>query len=193
MANKQCKQDSWTQHTSRPNDPWQYQGWAYYYSVLWVNVLIIVLHISCGYWQGQVCGGFQILHGLEGVAKPQWKTSNGCFRCCCTTPVSSQRWTRRGSLLGRDRRLPLPLMLRYLKVAMIHWKCWFNGKVTESKPAVRAMSPERRGCLLKKETDTSLYEVTTKNQEVIWIFFRWSSSPTTRSPAVCLRTMWRSF
>ena len=25
------------------------------------------------------------------------------------------------------------------------------------------------------------------------VFFRWSSSPTTRSPAVCLRTMWRSF
>ena len=35
----------------------------------------------------------------------------------------------------------------------------FHIQVTESKPAVRAMSPERRNCLLKKETKTSLYEV----------------------------------
>ena len=36
---------------------------------------------------------------------------------------------------------------------------YFHIQVTESKPAVRAMSPERRNCLLKKETKTSLYEV----------------------------------
>ena len=40
----------------------------------------------------------------------------------------------------------------------------YEFKVTESKPAVRAMSPERRGCLLKKETQTSLYEVTTRHR-----------------------------
>ena len=41
---------------------------------------------------------------------------------------------------------------RFLKIT-------FHIQVTESKPAVRAMSPERRNCLLKKETKTSLYEV----------------------------------
>ena len=56
------------------------------------------------------------------------------------------------------------------------------------------MSPERRNCLLKKETKTSLYEVA----EVFRCLTsfcprRWSSSPTTRSPAACLKTMSRSF
>ena len=30
--------------------------------------------ISCGYWQGQVCGRFEILYGLEGGKKLQQKT-----------------------------------------------------------------------------------------------------------------------
>jgi hypothetical protein len=34
-----------------------------------------------------------------------------------------------------------------------------HAEVTESKLVVRAMTPERRKCLLKKETDTSLYKV----------------------------------
>ena len=56
------------------------------------------------------------------------------------------------------------------------------------------MSPERRNCLLKKETKTSLYEVA----EVFRCLTsfcprRWSSSLTTRSPAACLKTMSRSF
>ena len=76
---------------------------------------------------------------------------------------------------------------RFLKIT-------FHIQVTESKPAVRAMSPERRNCLLKKETKTSLYEVA----EVFRCLTsfcprRWSSSLTTRSPAACLKTMSRSF
>ena len=31
---------------------------------------------SCGYWQGQVCGRFEILYGLEGGKKLKWKNTN---------------------------------------------------------------------------------------------------------------------
>ena len=35
-----------------------------------------------------------------------------------------------------------------------------SGQTSESTPAVRAMSPKRRKCLLRSETDTSLYNMT---------------------------------
>ena len=89
--------------------------------------------------------------------------------------------------IGVSAEVEILSQKRFLKIT-------FHIQVTESKPAVRAMSPERRNCLVKKETKTSLYEVA----EVFRCLTsfcrrRWSSSPTTRSPAACLKTMSRSF
>ena len=64
---------------------------------------------------------------------------------------------KKGIFVGSGQEASISLSA---EVAIL--KCWSKMplvKVTESKPAVRAMSPERRGCLLKEETETSLYEV----------------------------------
>ena len=47
----------------------------------------------------------------------------------------------------------------------------------------------------KGNTNVALWGDNTEPEviSVLMSFFRWSSSPTTRSPAACLRTMWRSF
>ena len=63
---------------------------------------------------------------------------------------------KKGIFVGSGQEASISLSA---EVAILKSSKMLLFKVTESKPAVRAMSPERRGCLLKEETETSLYEV----------------------------------
>ena len=211
MANKQCKQDPWTQHTPWPYDPWQYQRWVCMLMLFDISdnqepvthMCSSVAHLIAynpyswpTYWyfflavadidkdkyvaDSRFYTGWKVAKNLNEkhkvsvcsgiVARPQrvprseqegdlhWVRPGG-FRChwcwgVCLQFISSSKF----------RNLKEVKMLKYCtetrRIYML-----YDFKVTESKPAVRAMSPERRGCLLKKETQTSLYEVTLQSRK----------------------------
>ena len=66
---------------------------------------------------------------------------------------------KKGIFIGSGQEASIGVSAEVKILNQKRLKIAFHIQVTESKPAVRAMSPERRNCLLKKETKTSLYEV----------------------------------
>ena len=133
MANKQCKQDPWTQHTPWPYDPWQYQRWVCCMLMLFdicdnqepvSHMWSLVAHSIAYnpdswplYWyfflavadidKDKYVADSRFFTGWKVARNAKWNTQSiDVFRCCCTTPASSRRWARRGSMWAPARRSP---------------------------------------------------------------------------------------